>query len=261
MVEEQLRRISISRNQSLEAAFDTLLHELSHALAFHLAEPRDVEERAWTNATVWAELLKQFEARGGTAGVMRTLAEILGIESPADDPASTRLAVDRARREVLSVGLTSAQWDQFLSICDRAGLSVDLGECYPMALQLGDESEPGVACVTRIDLLRRAAGALGDYEGQQECSWCDAEGKWTDVWLHNEAPAAARVGIRHDNGQITTAVVKAETFKTSGWEKVDLVLAWCAEAWALRKAFPALAGVFIREEVEALSRDSSGDAR
>lgn len=107
-------------------------------------------------------------------------------------------------------------------------------------------------------LARRAADARGETYGYEPELWCGPSGDWQDVWLQPEPPAAAKVTITRA-GQDFTAVALFSEYAatrrdgqlTKFWaEKPALMLAKCAEALALRKAFPVdLSGLYISEEM------------
>ena len=109
-----------------------------------------------------------------------------------------------------------------------------------------------------IDGLRIVAQRSNNYGGQTPVEWCGEDGVWKDVWLAKTPPAAARVGVYYkDTPNPTYATAKFESYNanTPIWRKMpDLMIAKCAEALALRKAFPNdLSGVYSSEEMEQAS--------
>jgi hypothetical protein len=82
---------------------------------------------------------------------------------------------------------------------------------------------------------------------------------WVDVWLANTAPAAARVGVmRHDFQQPTYGIATFREYSQQAspmWVKMPAtMLAKCAEALALRKAFPQeLSGLYTADEMAQAS--------
>ena len=116
---------------------------------------------------------------------------------------------------------------------------------------------------TTIDGFRAIAERQDSYAGQDGPYWCGSDGKWTDVWLEDTPPMAARVGIYRTTFQAplyATAlwreyVAKVEDPETGKleldwfWEKMPTnQLAKCVESLALRRAFPqALGGRYTAE--------------
>lgn len=114
-------------------------------------------------------------------------------------------------------------------------------------------------------IARRAADAAGDVLSFEDTLWCGQDGKWTDVWLrHDVPPLAAKVVVVRGHGQRYPAVAtlaeyagrKRDGSLTRMWqEKASLMLAKCAEALALRKAFPQdLSGLYTSDEMSAVDR-------
>lgn len=113
-----------------------------------------------------------------------------------------------------------------------------------------------------IDGLRLIAQRSGVYGGSLEAEWCGVGGVWRDVWMANEPPAAARFRvIRKDWSEPAVGVARwaeyVQTKKdgnpTQMWaSKPSLMLGKCAEALALRRAFPAeMAGLYTADEMSA----------
>jgi hypothetical protein len=119
---------------------------------------------------------------------------------------------------------------------------------------------------TGIDGFRILAQRTGKYAGQDEPQWCGADGKWTDVWLEPDPPRAARAGVyRHDFVKPLVRIAifdeyvqtKKDGKPTSMWAKMPAnQLAKCAEALALRAAFPEeLGGIYTNDEMGQAEND------
>ena len=113
---------------------------------------------------------------------------------------------------------------------------------------------------TAIDGFRLIADRHPAYDGQDEPEWCGPDGVWRDVWTSDKPPYAARVRVwRKDRSRpfVGKALFREYAGTTRNgeltrmWrEKGALMIAKCAEALALRKAFPQdLSGLYTAEEM------------
>lgn len=100
--------------------------------------------------------------------------------------------------------------------------------------------------------LRARAAATGLYVARIGPHWCGPDGRWVDVWLSDELPAAARVGIlRRDAPEPIWGVATWREFGAAKWAlqhpawraRPVHMLAIRAEYHALQAAFPHLADV------------------
>ena len=113
-------------------------------------------------------------------------------------------------------------------------------------------------------IARRATDRAGGALGYEDTLWCGPDGQWVDVWLSNNPPMAAKVTvIRNGERFPATALLseyvglrfnkstKQQEPNTMWRTKPALMLAKCAEALALRKAFPQdLSGIYTSDEMQ-----------
>lgn len=141
----------------------------------------------------------------------------------------------------------------FLHYCQRTGLD-------PFARQIYMINRGAKYTIqASIDGLRIVAQRSGNYGGQTAPMWCGEDGEWKEVWTSKEPPIAAKIGVYYkDSLNPTWGIAKFESYavyyngKLSNlWAKMpDLMIAKCAEALALRKAFPNdLSGIYTDDEM------------
>lgn len=148
----------------------------------------------------------------------------------------------------------------FAAVCDRTGLDPFARQIYLVPRWDSKLRAEVRQTQVSIDGARLVAQRSGEYAGQTPVVWCGKDGAWREVWLADEPPAAARVGAyRRGFAEPVYATALWREYcptdrdgnPTVMWRRMPaLMLAKCAEALALRKAFPAeLSGLYTAEEM------------
>jgi phage recombination protein Bet len=180
---------------------------------------------------------------------------------------SIRDSVDLIKRTVAK-GCTDQELELFVRQCERTGLDPFARQIY--AIKRYDASVKGEVMQTQvsIDGLRTLAANTGEMAGQEGPYWCGDNGLWHDVWLADEPPKASRVVVARiipDGVAGFTGVAlwssycqtKKDGTPTRMWEQMGPeMLAKCAEALALRKAFPqSLSGLYTGDEMSQAANE------
>lgn len=174
-------------------------------------------------------------------------------------------------RTTIAKDLGAKEFDLFMAVCVATGMNPILKQAHPvkykgrMVIQIG------------IDGFRLQAQRSKEYRGQIGPYWCGEDGDWKDVWLDKNPPVAAKVGIMRESLRDPNTneympvwgIAKFDSFakyfpvkdrngKPTGqtklgemWQSMpDTMIAKCAEAQAIRKAFPAeTSSMYVKEEM------------
>ena len=159
------------------------------------------------------------------------------------------------KQTIMPEGSTNAELELFIHFAKRTGLD-------PLARQIYAMKNKGkFSILTSIDGFRLIAERSGSYAGQTIPLYYDTDSEtWIDVWVKKTFPSACKVGIhRKDFIEPMYAVAHWEAYaqkKADGtiayaWRTMPtIMLAKCAEALALRKAFPQeLSGLYTSDEL------------
>ncbi len=136
----------------------------------------------------------------------------------------------------------------FAMYCQAKGLDMFAREVYSIIRKGKQTFQMG------IDGLRSMAQETGAFDGI-EVYWCGKDGAWVDAWLKDEQPYAAKAIVwRTDCSKPFVAIAKFSEYKPDEdwmWKKMaSNQIAKCAEALAMRKAFPRkLGGMYAPEEM------------
>lgn len=193
------------------------------------------------------------------------------------------IAFDQNEIEIIKTniakGATDNQLKLFIQVCRQTGLNPFARQIYAVIRntkkkekvngQWIEKWEPEMSIQTSIDGFRLQAQRSEEYAGQDGPYYLDAKTKeWTDYWIEDYPPAAARVGVLRKGFQkYLYAVAKFESYAAHGYNKLtekydgeltnlwkkmpEVMIAKVAEALALRRAFPAeLSGLYTKEEMD-----------
>lgn len=192
--------------------------------------------------------------------------------SPAQRAALGHMGVDKA---------PDADVQVFFHVCQRTRLDPFAKQIYMIGRKQSElidgkwEKVDKFTIQTGIDgfrvVARRVADESGDELSYGDTMWCGPDGVWRDVWtgapeeLHAAKATVLRAGKPFTHVALfreyvqTTRLKTGEVVPNSMWaSKGANQLAKCAEAGALRKAYPQdLGGLYVDAEVDHLANEAA----
>lgn len=163
---------------------------------------------------------------------------------------------DLLKRSEICRGASDDDITLFIHTAQRTGLD-------PWARQIymrWNERAGRMQTLTTIDGYRAIADRTGELDGQDAPMWCGDDKVWHDVWTASTPPVAARIVVYRKGitrgfvgvARFASYVVLERNEPTDSWKRMpDVLIAKCAEALALRKAFPnQLGGLYTGDEMD-----------
>jgi phage recombination protein Bet len=209
---------------------------------------------------------------------MNTLPAIAPEKPPTPAPFFTAAQLDLLKRTICK-GATDEECNQFAAECAEARLSPFRRQIYwiqrrERALVNGEwRWRTTHSTQVSIDGFRLIAQRSGEYAGQLGPQWCGEDEQWHELWRPSKGlPTAARVGVLRTNFEHPLWAValfddyaqrNKEGQPSAMWAKMPaLMIGKCAEALALRRAFPQeLSGWYAPEEMMQASNEPAKIAK
>jgi phage recombination protein Bet len=158
--------------------------------------------------------------------------------------------------------VTEAELMAFLHECQRRKLDPFSRQIYLIGRKDKSKGRKVYRSQTSIDgfrlIARRAADKSGIDYSYEDTIWYGADGSRHEIWLADRPPSGAKVVVIRGGARFD-AVARYGAYVQTDWDgnplkqwrtMPDVMIAKCAEALALRKAFPEdLGGIYTEDEM------------
>lgn len=171
-------------------------------------------------------------------------------------------------KRTFCAGTTNDQFQLFLNVCTVRRLNPFAREIY--AVVRNTKAGPVMSIQTGIDGFYSIAQESPEYDSHQTF-WCGEDGEWKETWgegypfaarcnawLKNRTRPVTAVAHWSEYAQYFKNGKTGQTYLGEMWSKYPRrMIEKCAEALALRKAFPRrLGGIHVPEEFNESVRES-----
>jgi phage recombination protein Bet len=157
-------------------------------------------------------------------------------------------------KKTVAKGATDLELELFFHACKRTGLDPLMKQIYAIKRWDNKDKIEKLTFQTGIDGYRLIADRTGQYAGSSDAEYTLGEDGFPDVAKVTVTKLVGGIPCQFSSAARWKEYVQLskEGHPTSMWKKMPfLMLAKCAEALALRKAFPAeLSGVYTHEEMQ-----------
>jgi len=191
---------------------------------------------------------------------------------------NTVLSFDEEARQLISdniaPGASSVEIEVFLKFCEHVQLDPFRSQVWLVPRYDSKLRRQVFKPQVGIDGMRLIAQRSQLYGGSLEPEWCGTDGVWQSIWLDKKThPAAARFRVVRKDWQEPSVGIatwdqfapmmgkKGEKYLAPMWQQMGPhMLAKCAEAQALRRAFPAeMAGVYADIELGIANEEKADE--